>query len=59
MRPWNPDIAPQAIVMNTNGKAGPGMTGPPPRNCENAGISSVGLTMMTPSARNRIVPIFM
>ena len=28
---WKPEIAPQAIVMNTNGKSGPGMIGPPPR----------------------------
>jgi hypothetical protein len=27
---WNPEIAPHAIVMKTNGKSAPGMTGPPP-----------------------------
>ena len=27
---WNPEIAPHAIVMNTKGKTGPGMIGPPP-----------------------------
>ena len=57
---WNPEIAPQAMVMKTNGNSGPGMIGPPPpMNCENAGAWSFGFTMITPSARNRIVPIFM
>src|SRR2546427_10872024 len=32
---------------------------PPPTNDENAGASSVGLTTMTPIARNAMVPIFM
>ena len=32
---------------------------PPPTNCENAGACELGLTMITPSARNAIVPIFM
>ena len=27
---WNPEIAPQAMVMNMNGKSWPGMIGPPP-----------------------------
>ena len=27
---WKPEIAPQAIVMKTNGKSGPGTIGPPP-----------------------------
>jgi hypothetical protein len=57
---WNPDTAPHAIVMKTNGYSGPGMTGPPPfTNCEKAGACSVGFTMITPRARNAIVPIFM
>jgi hypothetical protein len=30
MSPWNPEIAPHAIVMNTKGNNGPGMIGPPP-----------------------------
>ena len=57
---WKPEMAPQAIVMKTKGNNGPGMMGPPPSMyCENAGASSFGLTMMTPSTRNAIVPIFM
>ena len=40
---WKPEIAPQAIVMNTNGKSVPGMIGPPPpANCVTAGICSSG-----------------
>ena len=27
---WKPEIAPQAMVMKTNGNSGPGMIGPPP-----------------------------
>ncbi len=30
IREWNPDMAPQAIVMNMKGNSLPGMTGPPP-----------------------------
>ena len=57
---WNPEIAPHAIVMNANGNSGPGTIGPPPPvNCENAGISSTGLTTMTPTTSIAIVPIFM
>src|SRR3954469_6988410 len=60
MSEWKPEIAPQAIVMNTNGYHGPGMIGRPPcMNWEDAGACSVGLTRITPSARNAIVPIFM
>ncbi len=60
IRPWKPEIAPQAMVMNTNGKSGPGMIGPPPpAYCVTAGIWSVGLTMMTPITSSAIVPIFM
>ena len=60
MRPWNPEIAPHAIVMNTNGKSGPGIIGPPPpAYWEIAGICSCGFTRITPMTRNPIVPIFM
>src|SRR5437867_466978 len=53
-------MAPHAIVMKTNGNIGPGMTGPPPpMNEENAGASSLGLRIMTPTTRNAMVPIFM
>src|SRR5512140_993059 len=57
---WKPEIAPQAMVMNTNGKSGPGMMGPPPDTyCVIAGICIVGFTRMTPTTRIRMVPIFM
>src|SRR4029078_8071379 len=57
---WKPEIAPQAIVMKTNGNSGPGTTGPPPlMKLENAGPSSFGLRIITPSTRKAIVPIFM
>src|ERR1700694_4169696 len=60
MREWNPEMAPHAMVMNTNGNSGPGMIGPPPfTKDENAGACSVGLTMTTPIARKAMVPIFM
>ena len=30
MMAWNPDSAPQAMVIKTKGKTAPGMIGPPP-----------------------------
>ena len=30
MSAWKPESAPQAMVMKTNGKTEPGMSGPPP-----------------------------
>ena len=37
-REWKPEIAPQAMVMNTNGYSLPGTMGPPPwMNVESAG----------------------
>lgn len=60
MSAWNPEMAPQASVMKTNGNSEPPMIGPPPPTyCVNAGMRSVGLTMATPTIRNRMVPIFM
>ena len=57
---WKPEIAPHAMVMNTNGKSVPGTIGPPPStNGVNAGIWSFGLTTITPTTSNTIVPIFM
>ena len=57
---WKPEIAPQAMVMNANGKSGPGTIGPPPpTNSVNAGICRIGLTTMTPTTSSAIVPIFM
>ena len=57
---WKPLIAPQAMVMNANGKSLPAKTGPvPSTNRVTAGIWSGGSTSRMPSARSRIVPIFM
>ena len=56
---WKPEIAPQAMVMKTKGKSGPGMIGPPPASyCVNAGICRVGWTINTPAISAKIVPIF-
>src|SRR5262245_53485926 len=58
MSAWNPEMAPQAIVMKQNGKSGPGIIGPPPlANSVIAGILISGLTMITPMASRKIVPI--
>ena len=57
---WKPLIAPQAMVMKTNGNTGPGTTNPPPwMNGVSAGICSGGAstTMNTPSSAT--VPSFM
>src|SRR5262245_27570491 len=57
---WKPEIAPQAIVMNTNGNSAPENTGPPPLTySEKAGAFSSGLMITTPSTRSAITPIFM
>ena len=59
-RAWKPEMAPQAMVMNTNGNSGPGITGPPPpMYCENAGACSFGFRIITPMTRKAMVPIFM
>ena len=56
---WKPEIAPQAIVMNTNGITEPLITGPPPhKNGEVAGMRISGATIIIPSAKAKIVPIF-
>jgi hypothetical protein len=53
-------MAPHAMVMKANGNSVPGMIGPPPEAYSvNAGIFSSGFTMITPTTRNAIVPIFM
>ena len=60
MSEWKPEMAPHAMVMNANGKRGPGTIGPPPATyCVIAGMWTTGLTMITPTTRNRIIPIFM
>ncbi len=48
---WNPEIAPQAMVMNANGKTLPAKIGPvPSMNRVSAGICSGGSTMRMPTA---------
>ena len=49
---WNPDRAPQAIVMNTNGNSFPANTGPVPSRAKSvtAWFSSMGLAMTRPIA---------
>ena len=58
MMAWKPDSAPQAMVMNRNGNAAPGITGPPPEMYGvNAGICSAGLMNTMPTASAAMVPI--
>ena len=57
---WNPLMAPQAMVMNAKGKSLPANTGPlPSMNRVSAGSLSGGSTTRIPTARSRMVPIFM
>jgi hypothetical protein len=57
---WNPETAPQAMVMNANGKSVPAKTGPvPSTNCVTAGIFSGGISRMMATPSTTIVPIFM
>jgi hypothetical protein len=57
---WNPEMAPQAIVMNTKGKSLPGTMGPPPSTkAEKAGAWMVGATTMVDTTSATIVPSFM
>jgi hypothetical protein len=54
---WKPEIAPQAIVMNTNGNSAPPKIGPlPSMNCVTAGILISGRMITTAIASNAIVP---
>ncbi len=58
MSEWNPEIAPHAMVMNTNGKSLPANTGPvPSMNRVSAGICSGGRTTRMPTASDRTTPI--
>ena len=60
MSEWKPEMAPQAMVMNTNGNTLPGMIGPLP--CTNSEIASIlnrGFTIMMPTTSMAIVPSFM
>ena len=57
---WNPEMAPQATVMNAKGNTLPPNTGPRPLvNCVNGGISAGGCIATMPSASAIIVPILM
>ena len=61
MRAWNPDNAPQAIVMNTNGKSLPANTGPVPSIAKSvtASFCSTGRAITSPTASSTMTPIFM
>ena len=60
IRAWNPEIAPQAMVMKQNGKSFPGTTGPEPSmNRLTAGNFKAGKTRNTPNASAKMVPSFM
>ena len=53
-------MAPQAMVMNTNGKSLPGTIGPPPwMNSDKAGAWMGGATRIVATTRAKIVPSFM
>ena len=58
---WNPDSAPQAMVMNRNGNSEPAKTGPAPdvANWETAGACITGRATRMPTASRAMVPIFM
>ena len=61
MSAWNPDSAPQAIVMNTNGNSLPANTGPVPSTAQSvtASFCSVGAAITSPTASSMITPTFM
>ena len=57
---WNPEIAPQATVMNANGNTLPPNTGPMPlMNCVSGGIRAGGCIATIPIASATMVPILM
>ena len=59
MSAWNPEMAPQAMVMKAKGKSVPEKTGPPPpvANSVTAGMSSGGrsTTIATPSPSTVVI----
>ena len=56
---WKPEIAPQAMVMNTNGNSLPAKIGPvPSTNCVSAGMCSTGFSQMMATASSTTVPSF-
>ena len=57
---WKPEIAPQAMVMKTNGNNFPANTGPlPSMNCVMAGIFISGCRNRIAMASKKMVPSFM
>src|SRR5215217_6034610 len=58
---WNPESAPQAMVIKTNGKSAPAKTGPWPlkANSVNLGMCIGGSVKAMPTASRSMVPIFM
>ena len=57
---WKPEMAPQAMVMNTNGNNVPAKTRPvPSMNFVIFGMCNSGATQMTATAKTATVPIFM
>lgn len=61
MSAWNPERAPHAIVMNTNGKILPANTGPSPSVAKlvTASACSTGAAMTRPTASSTMTPTFM
>ncbi len=55
MSAWKPEIAPQAMVMKTNGKTGPGTIGPPPstNGVKRRHLQRRGSRSITPSDQER------
>ncbi len=60
-RAWNPDRAPQAMVMKTNGNSEPAATGPCPSeaNRVSASICSDGQASRIEAASSTTTPTFM
>jgi hypothetical protein len=59
IKEWNPETAPQAMVMHTKGNTGPAKTRPlPSMNLVIAGICNVGLISITAAASMATVPSF-
>ena len=58
---WNPESAPQAMVMNRNGNSEPAKAGPSPleANGVTAGMFRAGRATRIPMASSAMVPTFM
>ena len=61
MSAWNPDSAPQAMVMNRNGNSEPAKASPLPSiaKVETAGACTTGRAITMPTASRMMVPTFM